>query len=290
MYHLVSFLVRLLSYIPFRVMYVLSDLLFYPVYYVVRYRRRIVRKNLTESFPDKSLEEVKSIEKKFYHFLIDLILESSKLATLSPEKFKKRVKFVNIELMNGMLSQGKTVAAYIGHYGNWEWMSTVGLWIYEGATCAQIYHKLNNPSMDRLMTHLRERAGGICVEMHKTARFAANIQESGKPYTVAFIADQGPRAREIRHYVPFLNHDVPVLVGSERITKHYNYGAIFVGMRRIKRGYYECEFSLLHDNPSSLPDYALTDLYFQRLEQQILERPELYLWSHNRFRLARKKA
>ena len=287
MYHLLFFVFKLVSYIPFRLLYVLSDILFYPLYYVVRYRRKIVRKNLTESFPEKSPAEIKRIERNFYRFFVDIALESCKLLSISPDEMKRRVRFVNIDEVNAVLREGRSISAFLGHYGNWEWLSSVGLWLTEDVRCAQIYHKLRNRTMDRLLIGLRERLGNQCVDMYNTARFIAHESKGPKPLIIGFIADQSPKKHEVKHFLNFLNHRVPVLTGTEKITKHYGYEAMFVGVRRVGRGYYECEFSTLHDDPKSLPDFELTELYYQRLEQEIRQQQELYLWSHNRFKHAK---
>jgi KDO2-lipid IV(A) lauroyltransferase len=286
-YYLLLSLVKMLSHIPFRMLYVLSDMLFPPFYFIIRYRRKIVRKNLTESFPDKGIDEIISIEKKFYHFFIDMALESCKLMAITPEELRRRMKFTNIEMANDLLAEGKSIAAFLGHYGNWEWITSIGLWLHEEAVVAQIYRKLRNKSMDKIMKRLRERMGTICVEMHKTVRFMAGEITDNRPSMIGFIADQSPKRREVKHFVPFLNHQTPVLTGTEKAAKHYGYKAIFISMRRVKRGYYECELSSLHGNPQSLPDFELTDLYFRRLEYEILQHPEFYLWTHNRFKYAR---
>lgn len=288
MYHLLHFSLKLLSYIPFRVLYILSDGLFYPLYYVIRYRRKIVRKNLTEAFPEKDLPEIKQIEKKFYHSFIDMMLESCKLATLSPQEMKRRMRFTNIEAVNTMLQQGKSVSVYIGHYGNWEWVSSMPLWLEKGVPGIQIYHKLRNPNMERLMMHIRERMGGICVEMYKTARYITELATRHQVCIIGFIADQSPKKREVRHFLPFLHHKTPVLTGSEKITKHYGFEAFYLDVQRTRRGYYEASFIHLHDDPQALPDFELTALYFQKLEQTILRQPELYLWTHNRFKHAER--
>ena len=140
MYYILHFFLKLLSYTPFCMLYVLSDGLFYPLYYVVRYRRRIVRRNLTESFPEKRLPEIKQIEKKFYRFFIDMTLESCKLASISPEELQQRMRFTNAEAVNEKLRQSKSVSVYIGHYGNWEWVSSMPLWLEKNMTGLQIYH------------------------------------------------------------------------------------------------------------------------------------------------------
>lgn len=287
MYYFIYFIIKTLSYIPFWMLYAISDIMYYPLYYVIRYRRDIVRKNLTESFPEKSLSEIITIEKKFYQFFMDMLLESSKIASISPDEMRKRMKFVNIDKTNKLLDEGKSLAFFMGHFCNWEWMTSVGLWIKDDVVCAQVYHKLINETFDKIIKQMRERMGNICVEMRQTARFVASMKAENKACMVALIADQSPKRRQIKHYVKFLNHMVPVLVGPEKIANHFGYMPIFVNAKRVKRGYYECEFSLLHNDPTSLPDYKLTDLYFERLEDEIRKHPECYLWTHNRFKYAK---
>lgn len=287
-YHLLRFLLKLLSYIPFRVLYILSDGLFCLLYYLVDYRRKVVRQNLTESFPEKSLPEIRRIEKKFYRFFADMILESCKLASVSPEEIRRRMKFTNVEAVNSMLKQGKSVSVYLGHYGNWEWVSSMPLWLENGVTGAQIYHKLRNKDMERLMLHIRGRMGAVSVDMHKTSRYITGLVNSRQVCVVGFIADQSPRWQEARHFLPFLHHKTPVLTGTEKITKHYGFEAFYLDVKRLRRGYYEAEFTQLHGNPRALPDFELTTLYFRRLEQAILRQPELYLWTHNRFKHAER--
>lgn len=286
MYRLLSFLFRIISYIPFRILYILSDGLFYLVYYVIRYRRRIVRKNLTESFPKKNEQEIKRIEKNFYRFFTDQVLESLKMMTISPEEMSRRMKFTNVEAANSVFRKGKSIALYIGHYGNWEWVSSIPLCIEKNVLAVQIYHKLSNENMNKLILFNRERMGAVSVEMRNTARYITGLVNAQKVSVVGFIADQAPRKKDIRYFLPFLNHHTPVLTGTEKIIKHYGFEAWFLKVKRVKRGFYEAELVQLFDNPQSLSDFELTDRYFQKLEEMIYECPELYLWTHNRFRSA----
>lgn len=286
-YLLLTFSLWLLSCIPFRLMYVLSDFLYYVVYYVVRYRRAVVRRNLAAAFPEKSKLEVVEIEKGFYRFFTDLILESGKLASISPEEMSRRMVFTNVDMVNAPLREGKSVALYLGHYGNWEWCSSMPLCLEKSIIGAQIYHALSNRDADKIILHNRERMGAVCVEMRKTARYVNELSVAGKVSLIGFIADQSPRKRDARHYLQFLNHDVPVFVGTEKLAKHYGFEAWFLDVRRVKRGYYEAEFVKMHDNPQSLPDFELTAIYYNMLETMIRRAPELYLWSHKRFRHAR---
>lgn len=280
-------IVKILSRLPFGVLYVLSDLMYYPLYYIIRYRRKVVRQNLTESFPEKSSAEILRIEKDFYHYFADMILESTKLATISPEEMKRRLKFVNPEFINDVLSQGKSATAFVGHFGNWEWMVSATLWLNRDIVFVQVYHQLSNPTADKVIKQIRQRMGSVCVEMRQTARFVNSTIEKGKPLMLALAADQSPKRRDIKHYVKFLNHEVPVLVGPEKMTLHYDCTPFFVVMRRIKRGYYEMEVIPLCVNQDTTQAYPLTELYYQHLEHEIRQHPELYLWTHKRFRYAR---
>lgn len=288
MYHLLLFFIRVLSYIPFSILYILSDFLFFLVYYIFRYRRRIVRKNLTESFIGKEHKEIIMTEKRFYRFFVDMILESVKLASMSKDEMKRRMNFKNLDEVNTILKEGKSIGLYLGHYANWEWCSSIPLHLEGDVIGAQIYHKLKNENMDRLMLRIRERMGAHCVDMRKTARYATELITENKNCIIGFIADQSPRWKDSRHFIPFLNHNVPVLTGTEKIIKHYGFEAFFLKVRRLKRGYYEAEFMRMHDNPQSLPDFELTSIYFDMLEQMIKENPEFYLWTHNRFKYAKE--
>lgn len=277
---------KLLAILPFRVLYFLSDCIYYLIYYIVRYRRTIVRKNLIESFPEKREQEIILIEKKFYKFFTDNIFESFKMATISRKEISCRMKFKNVEAANSVLNEGKSISLYLGHYGNWEWVSSMPLHLKEGVVAAQIYHRLHNDDMNRLILNNRGRMGAVSVEMYKTARYINELAGENKVSIIGFIADQSPRKKDSRYFIPFLNHNVPVLTGTEKITKHYGFEAWFLKMKRIKRGYYEAEFVRMHDNPKSLPDFELTSIYFSLLEDMIKTAPELYLWTHNRFKHA----
>ncbi len=287
LYYVLLFIVKIVSHMPFRALYMLSDMVYVPFYHVVRYRRGTVRRNLAGSFPDKSADELVRLEKRFYRFFVDMCLESCKLMTISAGEMRRRMKFTGTEAARKLVDEGKSVSVYLGHYGNWEWISSTGLWFKE-ATVAEVYRKLNSRAADKVMCRLRCRMGNIYVNMHDTARFMAAAAREGRHYVYGLLADQSPKRRDAKQFVPFLNRSVPVVTGTEKVTKRYGHAAMFIDVRRVGRGYYEGAFVPLHDDPQSLPDYELTRLYFQRLETEIVRQPELYLWTHNRFKYARK--
>lgn len=285
---MLGLLVKLISRIPFGGLYAISDGLYFVIYYIVRYRRKVVRRNLTESFPEKSHGEIVALEKKFYHYFADYILETCKLASITPEEISRRMKFTNIDAVNAVARQGRSVSLFLGHYANWEWISSIPLHLDKEVIGAQIYHELNNKQANKLLLKIRERMGAVNVEMHHTARFITHLATEKKVCMIGFIADHSPRYKDANYFIPFLNHCVPVLTGPEKITKRYGYEAWFVDVRRVKRGYYEAEFVPISADPRQLPDFEVTDTYFSLLQQTIMRQPELYLWTHKRFKFAKK--
>ena len=287
-YFLLKTIWKSFSYIPLPFMYFLADLFFYPFYYLVRYRRKIVRKNLTESFPDKNIDEIIKIEKKFYRYFLDIFLETNKIATISNKRMMCRMKFINIESVNNSISVGKHVSLYLGHFGNWEWISSIYLHLSNDVAGGQIYKKINNKLFNRLMLENRSRFGVENIEKKETLRWLFEKNQNKKIITVGYIADQSPKKSESNYFILFLNHNVPVFTGTEKITKKFGTDAYYIDIKRVKRGYYEADLIKMHENPKSLPDFELTDVYFKYLEESIRKQPELYLWSHNRFKNARK--
>lgn len=288
-YYLILSIIRIISLLPFRLLYLLSDALFFPLYYIIRYRRKIVRRNLMESFPNKNKKEIITIEKQFYHFLSDILFETCKLGTISQQKVRKRLNFDNLEMLQDLLREGKSVAVFMGHYGNWEWLSTSGLWFNEKSTVVQIYHKLHNKSIDKILKEQRERLNNLCIDINDTVKYIVQSQKEQKHHIYGFIADQSPRKNASKHFIDFLYHEIPVLTGPEKICKHFDMYPVYLSLQRTRRGYYECHILPLHDDPKSLPNYELTKLFFQQLELDILHQPQYYLWTHNRYKFARTK-
>ena len=246
-YPIVYALWYVLSLLPLRVLYVLSDGLFFLIYYVVRYRRPIVRKNLAASFPEKSEQELLAVERGFFHFFCDYLVESVKL------------------------------------------MTTLPLWVTPKAQCGQIYHPIENAEFDQLFLSLRQRFGSVCIAMNDTLRELVGYRQKGQPVVIGFIADQVPHWRNIHHWCNFLNHDTPVLTGTERIARKMKQAAFYLELRRVKRGYYEAEFRLITRDVPAMAEYELTTRYFEMLEETIRRAPEYWLWSHNRWKRTREE-
>jgi len=253
------------------------------------YRRKVVWKNLSASFPEKSEAELKEIERGFYHFLCDYFVETVKMMTISKKEIKKRMAFKGVEVLDEVVESGQSIAMYLGHYCNWEWITSMPLWVTPKVQCGQIYHPLENKFFDRLILRSRERLGALCISMQDTLREMVRYKREGQPVLIGYISDQAPNWSNIHHWVDFMNQDTPVLTGTERIAKKMNHAAFYMEVRRVKRGYYEAEFKLITREPQKLEDFKLTDMYFDMLEKSIRQAPEFWLWSHNRWKRTRKE-
>lgn len=291
LYYIVFFFWYLLSLLPFKILYLFSDLLYYPLYHCVGYRRAIIRKNLTESFPEKSLQEIISLEKQFYHFLCDYMVETVKLLSISKKQMRKRMTFSGTEeIGERMEKEQKTFCfVYLGHYCNWEWIASLPYWMPASIHCAQIYHPLYNKTFDRLFLHLRNQFGGECIAMKETLRRIIEWKRSGQKTIIGFISDQAPKWNSIHHWTDFLNHDTPVFTGTEKIGKQVDALIYYADVKRVKRGYYHCEFKQLAEHIKDIPDYEVTDLYIRRLEEMIRQAPPFWLWSHNRWKRTKEE-
>lgn len=286
-YHIALCIWYLFSLLPMWFHYILSDIIYVLIYKVVGYRKKVVRQNLKESFPEKSVEELRQIERGFFHFLCDYLVESVKLMTISRENMRKRLVLKGTDALNQCLEEGQSCAIYMGHYCNWEWMSSLPLWV-KGQT-GQVYHPLENLVTDRLFCRLRGRHGSINIPMQETLRILLKSQQAKQPLIVGYLADQKPYWTNIHHWVDFLNHDTPVLTGTDRILHKMNHAAFYLDIRRGRRGYYVGEIKLITREPRKLKEFELTDIYFQMLEESIRRAPEYWLWSHKRWSRTREE-
>lgn len=289
LYYIVLAVWYVFSLLPLRVHYVISDLLFWLLYAVIGYRRKVVYSNISASFPEKSEEELRKIERGFYHFFCDYMVESVKLMTITPENLKKRMVFKGTEIVDEIVESGQSCALYLGHLCNWEWVSSLPLWLSPKVHCGQIYHPLENKDFDRLFLRSRQRMGAECIAMADTLRKILEYRKAGQPIIVGYISDQVPFWTSIHHWVNFLNHDTPVLTGTERIVRKVNHAVLFLDIHRVRRGYYEAEIKLITREPQKMGEYEITDTYFKMLEQSIRKAPEFWLWSHNRWKRTREE-
>lgn len=289
LYYIVFAVWYVFSLLPLRILYVLSDLLFWLLYAVVGYRKAVIRKNLKESFPEKSEEELRKVERGFYRFFCDYLVETIKMMTISKENIRRRLTFKGTELVDEIVESGQSCAVYLGHLGNWEWVTSLPLWVTPKAQCGQIYHPLENKEFDRLFLYSRQRLGAKCIAMQDTLREILKYRKENQPVVIGYISDQVPFWTNIHHWVDFLHHDTPVLTGTERIARKVNHAVFFLDVHRVRRGYYEAEFKLITREPQKMGEFEITDIYFKLLEESIRRAPEFWLWSHNRWKRTREE-
>ena len=277
----------LISLLPAWWHYLWADILYFIVRYVAHYRRDLVRKNLAESFPELSEAERQKIEKAFYHHMCDLLVESVFYFGISRKNIMKRMKFEGLERVRQSIDEGKSMALFLGHFCNWEWVSSLSLWLGDSCKCLQLYHPLENETFDRLVGYSRERLGNINVPMAQSIRHIMKYKKEDKPVFVGFIADQVPIWESMNYWLPFFHHDTPVMTGGERIARKLDMDCYYLHLRKDSRGYYTAEFQLITDAPKSVPEFWITEQYYQRLEENICEQPSYWLWTHNRWKRTR---
>lgn len=255
---------------------------------VARYRRRIVMSNLRSAFPQKSEKELRKTAKAFYRFLGDYFVELARMSRMSREEMLSRMKFENIGELDADLRAGKNVTLCLGHYCNWEWVSSIPLHLTAKCRAGQIYHPLENGGVDRTFIDIRSRWGADCVPMMDTLRWIRHYRSEGIPTVMGYIADQVPLYDAVHCFVDFLNHDTPVFTGPERLSRMLHGPVYYLDMQCTGRGHYTGRFEKLCDDASKLEKFELTHLYFSRLEQSINRAPQYWLWSHNRWKRTRE--
>jgi Kdo2-lipid IVA lauroyltransferase/acyltransferase len=242
----------------------------------------MVSKNIRNSFPDKNKHEIQLIIKKFYRHFFDVMVENIKLITISDKALLKKVTFKNFDIFDHYYQQKQSVITVLGHYGNWEFTTTMASRIkHQNLT---LYKPLNNQFIDRLMIKTRSRYNLIPVPMNLALRVINEYNNKQTAIAVGFIADQRPMRKDIQYWTRFLNQETPVLLGIEKISKKYNYPVVFIKNTKTKRGHYCLEAIEIVSNPQNEAEYQITEKHLRTLEAIINEQPELWLWTHNRWK------
>lgn len=284
MFQIFTTFLNIITKLPIRILYLISDLLAPILYHFVRYRRKVVRRNLINSFPEKPIAEIKKIERKFYRYFCDLFIETLYQNNMSEDEMLRRVEFVNKELITDQYNKGKSVMMFTAHYGNWEWMASLSLWLPKDKPACNVYKKLTDKNFDAFMYNLRMRFGSKNIETQQTFRTLLGMKNKALLGTFGMISDQTPTAAGTRHWMTFLHQDTPVLVGAEQLARKFDYPVMFGSVTRVKRGYYRCEFIMLDENPKNAPEFEITEKYMKLLEAKINAAPEFWLWTHKRWK------
>lgn len=271
----------LTSLLPFWFLYIISDVLFVIIYHIVHYRRAVVQQNLANAFPEKTEKERQDIERKYYHYLADLIVETVKMITVSEKQIQKRVVATNAELVHEYFAKGKSIIAVAGHYCNWE-MAALNFNFVTDKRFMIVYKPLNNEIFNDFFIRIRSRFGGQPVAMKQTMR---KMVEYRKELTVSvLVGDQTPGVNEVNYFTTFLNQPTAVFLGIEKISKTIDAAVVFYDMKRVKRGYYTYTLVPLTENPKQTAEHELTEMHVQYLEGMIRKEPQYWLWSHRRWK------
>ena len=244
---------------------------------------------MTNSFPEKTAHEIKKIEKEFYHHLCDYFFETIKLLHISNEEMKRRMKFYGLDLLEEAMKDHKSCIMYLGHYGNWEWVPSIGLHLPEEMVKAQIYQLISSKSFDEIFIKIRTRFKSLNIERKESMREIIKLRNDGKQVIYGMISDQRPPLYYDQYWTTFLNQDTLTLTGTERIARKTKFAVVYLDIQKTKRGYYSGTFSLISSDASKEPEYAITEMYMRKLEKTILRQPAYYLWTHNRWKFAKKK-
>ena len=272
----------IISKLPFRLFYWFSDCIYILVYYIIGYRKKIVRNNILIALPHVSEEKRLVIEKKFYHHMCDMFLEMIKTMSISSEEMKQRFKITNIELLKEYEQKNKSIILLAAHYASWEWLLSIN----ESTSfkCYGVYKKVNNKYFDAKVRAIRSKFKSILVTTDNTIALINDNEKNGVMSLYGLASDQSPQVHKTFHWQQFMGITVPVHTGAEMLAKRYDLEVVFAKVKKVKRGFYEATFVPIANNPKSIPDYEITDAYLKEVEQQILEAPEFYFWTHKRWK------
>jgi len=279
--HILAAGIYLFSLLPIRLLYVLSDISYVFTYYLSGYRKAVVQHNLRRAFPEKTDAERKEIERRFYRFFNDLLVECIKMGSISADEVNRRMHLVNPEELLGHCRNGSPVILVTAHYGNWE-LAIHSLSLLSPFPELIIYKPLSNKTFEGIYNKIRSRFGAMMVPMQQTLRKITEYRREA--HISVFVADQTPGGHHNHHYIPFLNQQTPVFTGIEKIAGKSNFPVVYCHIDRIKRGRYACTFHTLTTDPASLPHFELTRMHSAHLENIIIQKPELWLWSHRRWK------
>lgn len=284
LYYILRFLLYAMSYLPFWVLYGISDLLFLLTFYVFKYRRKVVRHNLDMAFPEKNEQEKQDIEKAFFRHLCDVLVEALKGVTISEKQFRKRMQFQSADVVAAIEAAGKGTLIIASHYGNFEWTNACIDYHAGNVPTYTIYHRLKNPSMDRLMRNIRSRWGTNLLS--KEEAFRGSVRAIKSLCMIGFVSDQSPSRRKTLYFTHFLGLPTAMHEGAAMLAVGRNLPAYFADVRKVKRGFYTCTLIPIPTEQfaAQKDQHGFTDYHAQLLEEVIRTEPAFWLWSHRRWK------
>jgi len=281
-YYITLPFIYFISILPFWLLYRISNCLYFFVYLVFGYRKQIVLENLKNSFPEKTEEEINTICKKFYCFFCDWIIETIKSITISKKQALKRCHFTDTSLLDKFSAEKRKIIFVMGHFGNFE-LAGAEVAFNTDYQLHVIYKPLENKYFNNLINKKRVRFGTKIIPMNTTFKTMVTNRNSKELSATTFIADQTP-PKDNAYWTTFLNQETPIFLGTEIIASKLNYPIIYIGLRQIKRGFYEMTLELLCENPNKTRKGEISELHTKKLEESIKMQPEIWLWSHKRWK------
>ncbi len=281
-------LLWLISILPFRLLYLFSDFCYVLVYYVLGYRKKTVRANLAMALPHLSAAERLVIERKSYRHLCDMFLEMIKTMSISKKEIERRFRFVNLDVYLELEKKEKSIALMCAHYASYEWVISMNHYIHFRGYA--IYKRIRNPHFDKLVRDIRSKFKAYLITTKETKKTIEEDTKKGLFGVYGFASDQTPRPTDNLYWYHFMGIETPIHIGAELLAKRYDMNVIYLRVTKVKRGFYEGHFEVLTENVQAIPDFKLSERFMDKVEEQILEAPEFYLWTHKRWKLKKKEA
>jgi len=274
-------IIWLISILPHRLFYGFSDVVYFLVYRVFGYRKKVVKENLNLVFPEKSETEIKSIEKKFYKHMCDMFLEMVKTMNLSKEDIKERYHIINVEVIQE-IEKKKSILVPCSHYANWEW--NVSLNLYVKSKGYAVYQKVANKYFDKMVKDLRSKWNTTLITTHETVKTVMRNEKDGVTSIYGMVSDQSPMVVHAHYWDKFMGITVPIYNGTETLARKLDLAVVFLKVSKVKRGYYQAEFIPITASGKETEPNEITKKFIALTEEQIKERPEHYLWTHKRWK------
>ena len=287
MYYFLFTIVWLITWLPLRILYLLSDLSYFILYYIVKYRKEIVRLNLLNSFPNKSENERLAIERRFYRFFCDLFVETIYEMHLSKAEITRRMTYGNVQGILDQYDMGKSVMIMTSHYGNWEWTLAFSQFLPAESPANPIYKKLSNQKFDKFIYQLRSKFGAKLIEKKDLLKTMFKLKKENQLGNYWMISDQTPNFNSVHYWTKFLNQDTATLIGTEQLARKFDYPVFYADISMKKRGYYHCEYIPISLHPNQTVEFEITEKYMRMLEKTIQEKPEFWLWTHRRWKVTK---
>ena len=276
------FFLRLLSRLPFGVLYLLSDFFFFVSFYVVRYRRKLVRRNLKNSFPEKSAKEIDAIEREFYRNLCDYGVEMMKLLTMDKEELRKRMTFEGMDRLQEFAKNKQSILFLASHQFNWEWL-LVSASITFPFEIDFVYQPVGSDLFEKFSLQSRTRFGAYAIKRQDVAR--EFVKRKNIVRGVATVADQYPGYKHDKKYQSdFLNQETVFFLGTNNMALMSQYPALYYSVKKVKRGHYVGIPHVVGAPPYDKSGYTVIENYIRETEAAIRQDPALWLWSHNRWK------